>query len=63
MTTVQKARWKIEVATGDREPHQTWIELHGYGKRYRFAEKEDAERELERFTRTQPEAKFRIVPM
>jgi hypothetical protein len=61
--SVQRPRWKIEIETGDRDPYQAWTELHAYSKRYRFVEREDAERELERFQRTQPEAKFRIAPM
>lgn len=63
MTPVQKPRWKIEVETGDREPYPAWTELHAYGKRYRYVELEDAERELARFKKTQPEANFRIAPL
>lgn len=61
--TVQKPRWKIEVETGDHEPHPAWTELHAWGKRYRFVEREDAERELTKFQRTQPDAHFRIAPL
>lgn len=61
--TIQKPRWKIEIETGDRDPFPAWTELHAYGKRYRFVEREDADRELERFQHTQPDTNFRISPV
>jgi len=63
MKAYEKPRWKIEVATGDREPYPEWLELRGTGKRYRFVEREEAERELEKFRKTQPHSAFRVAPL
>lgn len=60
---VPKAQWRIEIRSGDREPHPEWLELHGYGRRFRYADREDAERMLERLQRTQPHGEFRIAAL
>lgn len=63
MKPYEKPRWKIEVATGDHEPYPEWVELHGWGKRYRFVDREDADRELETHQKIQPQASFRVAPL
>jgi hypothetical protein len=56
--------WKIEIKTGDTNTkYPEWLELHGYGKRYQYVERETAERELGRLQQIQPHARFRIAPM
>ena len=61
--SVGKPQWKIEVRTGDRDPHPEWLELHGYGKRFRYVDREDAERTLATLQRVQPHGEFRIAPL
>ena len=63
MVMVGKAVWKIETRTGDREPHVEWLELHGYPTRFRYVEREEAERMLEKLQKHQPHAEFRIAPI
>jgi hypothetical protein len=58
-----KWQWKIEVRTGDREPHVEWLELYDRGRRYRFIEREEAETVLARLQRVQPHAEFRVAPL
>jgi hypothetical protein len=55
--------WKIEVRTGDREPHAEWLELYDRGRRYRFVDREEAETVLARLQRVQPHAEFRVAPL
>jgi len=55
--------WKIEARTGDRDPHPEWLELRGYGRRYQYVEREEAEKMLAKLQRTQPQAEFRIAPL
>jgi hypothetical protein len=56
--------WKIELKTGDHKPpYPEWIELHGYGKRYQYVERELAEKDLARLQRIQPHAQLRIAPL
>jgi hypothetical protein len=61
--SIQRPRWKLEIATGDREPYPVWLELHAYGRRYRFVERDEAERELDKLSRSQPHAALRISPV
>lgn len=59
-----KYQWKVEVRTGDREPHVEWLELYdGRGKRYRYVDRADAEQMLTRLQRVQPHGEFRIAPL
>ena len=58
-----KAQWKIEVRTGDREPFPEWLELYDRGSRYRFVDREEAERMLARMQRVQPHGEFRVAPL
>lgn len=60
---MSKWHWKIEVRTGDREPYPEWLELYDRGSRYRFVDREEAERMLQRIQRVQPHGEFRIAPM
>jgi len=61
--TYTKANWKIEVRTGDREPYPEWIELRGYGQRFRYVDREEAETVLAKLQRIQPHGEFRIAPV
>jgi hypothetical protein len=56
--------WIIEIRTGDREPHQEWLELSGArGRRFRYLDRDEAEAMLARLARTQPHAEFRVAPL
>ena len=60
---VGRPAWKIETKTGDRDPYPEWIELKGYATRYKYVEREEAERVLQKLQRYQPHAAFRIAPV
>jgi hypothetical protein len=60
---VGKALWKIEVKTGDRPPFPEWLELHGYGLRFRYVDREAADAALAKLQRVQPHGEFRIAPL
>lgn len=58
-----KPQWKIEIRTGDREPHQEWLELYGNRRRFRYVDREEAETVKAKLQQVQPHAEFRIAPM
>lgn len=58
-----KPQWKIEIKTGDQQPHVEWLELHGYGQRFRYVDREEAERMIARLQSVQPHGQFRIAPL
>lgn len=55
--------WKIEIKTGDTPPFPEWLELRGYGKRYHYVDRDEAERALEKQQQIQPHAQLRIAPL
>jgi len=62
--TYAKPQWKIELKTGDTgERYPEWLELKGYGQRFRYVEREEAEAILAKLQRIQPHAPFRIAPL
>lgn len=61
--TYTKPNWKLEVRTGDREPHPEWLELRGYGQRFRYVDREEAENWLQKLKRVQPHGEFRVAPV
>jgi hypothetical protein len=63
MVTVARPLWKIEIKTGDKPPYPEWLELRGYGQRFKYVEKADAERVLAKLQAVQPHGEFRIVPI
>ena len=58
-----KPQWKIEIRTGDTEPHPEWLELRGYGQRFRYVDRDEAEATLAKLQRVQPHGLFRIAPL
>lgn len=60
---MSKWQWRIEVRTGDREPNVEWLEVYDRRSRFRFVDREEAERMLARLQRVQPHAEFRIAPL
>lgn len=62
---IGKPQWKIELRTGDSEESRfpAWIELRGYGQRYRYVDRDEAERILLKLQATQPHAEYRVVPL
>lgn len=60
---IGKPQWKIEIRTGDHEPHQEWLELKGYGRRFRYVDRDEAERMLQKFQAIQPHGEFRVAPL
>jgi hypothetical protein len=65
VVTVARALWKIEIRTGDvGDPrYPEWVELRGYGKRFKYVEREEAEQMLATLRRIQPHGEFRIAPL
>jgi hypothetical protein len=62
-SAIGRPAWRIETRTGDAEPQPEWLALRGWGKRYQYVEREEAERVLAQLQRIQPHAQFRIAPM
>lgn len=60
---VGKPQWKLEIRTGDVEPFPEWLELRGWGMRYRYVDREEAEQVLAKLQRVQPHGEFRIAPV
>jgi hypothetical protein len=58
-----KAQWKIEIRTGDHEPYPEWLEVYDRWRRFRFVDREEAERMLARLRRVQPHGEFRVAPL
>jgi hypothetical protein len=58
-----KPNWKIEIKTGDQEPHVEWLELRGWGLRFRYVDREEAENWLAKLRRIQPHGDFRVAPV
>ena len=58
-----KPQWKIEIRTGDIEPFPEWLELRGYGKRFRYVDREEAEAILAKLRSVQPHGEFRVAPL
>jgi hypothetical protein len=58
-----KWQWKIEVQTGDKPPFPEWLELYGRGLRFRYVDREEAERKLAQLQQVQPHAQFRVAPL
>lgn len=63
MVMVARPVWKIEVKTGDVSPNPEWLELRGYGQRFKYVEREEAERVLAKLRQVQPHGEFRIAPI
>jgi len=63
MVRVSRPVWKIEVKTGDVPPYPEWLELRGYGQRFKYVEREEAERVLAKLRTVQPHGEFRIAPI
>lgn len=63
MVLVARPVWKIEVKTGDVPPYPEWLELKGYGTRFKYVEREEAERVLAKLRQVQPHGEFRIAPI
>jgi hypothetical protein len=55
--------WKIEIRTGDRDPYPEWLELKGYGQRFRYVDREEAEHMLAKLRSIQPHGEFRVAPL
>jgi hypothetical protein len=60
---IGKPQWKIEIRTGDQEPHPEWLELRGYGQRFRYVDRDEAEAILHKLLRIQPHGQFRVAPL
>lgn len=60
---VARPVWKIEIRTGDQPPYPEWLEVRSYGKRWKYVEREAAERDLALLQRVQPHGQFRIAPI
>lgn len=60
---IGRPQWRIEARTGDTEPAPEWSALRGWGQRYQYVEREQAERVLAELQRIQPHAQFRIAAM
>lgn len=63
MSLYLKPRFVIQVRTGDKEPLPEWMDLYSDGRTYRFVDRWDAERALDRLRRFQPHAELRIAPL
>lgn len=54
--TTKDARWRLELQTEAPYNPEQWVELRDSdGKRYRFIERSEAETEMERFLKYQPQ--------